>query len=249
MRWLRWWWVRRSEFAVKRAAPPARGVGGHAAGTRAPAPRAAGEGKGAGSNKVRIIAGAWRSRVITFPDVPGLRPTADRVRGTLFNWLGQDLTGLRCLDLFAGSGALGFEALSRNARHVTMIERDARARAALSQTANTLGAGGGLDSRLDTRLDIIGADALQFLLQCNGRHKTENQRPELFDVVFCDPPFQQEWFSELWAPLAGVLAEGGVVYAESAAALAPPAPWQVHKSGRAGAVHYHLINIAAPETE
>jgi len=251
---------------VKRAAPPARGVGGRAAGTRAtearaagtratetraagaraPAPRAAaGEGKGAGSNKVRIIAGQWRSRVITFPDVPGLRPTADRVRGTLFNWLGQDLTGMRCLDLFAGSGALGFEALSRNAKHVTMIERDARARAALSQSADILGAG----SRLDSRLDIIGADALQFLLQCNGRHKTENQRSGSFDVVFCDPPFQQEWFAELWAPLAGVLAEGGVVYAESAAELHPPAPWQVHKSGRAGAVHYHLINIAAPETE
>jgi 16S rRNA (guanine(966)-N(2))-methyltransferase RsmD len=192
-------------------------------------------------NQVRITGGQWRSRLIRFPDVPNLRPTADRVRITLFNWLGQDLTGLRCLDLFAGSGALGFEALSRNAKHVTMIERDARARAALSQTANTLGAG--------SRLDILGADALQFLLQCNERHKTENQRSELFDVVFCDPPFQQEWFAQLWAPLAGVLAEGGVVYAESAAALAPPAPWQVHKSGRAGAVHYHLINIAAPETE
>jgi len=228
---------------MKRAAPGRGGAardhgpGGRGPVARAPAPR----GSGAGANKVRIISGEWRSRVITFPDVPGLRPTADRVRGTLFNWLGQDLTGLRCLDLFAGSGALGFEALSRNAKHVTMIERDARARAALSQTADTLGAG--------SRLDIIGADALQFLLQRNERHKTENQRSERFDVVFCDPPFQQEWFSELWTPLAGVLAEGGVVYAESAAALAPPAPWQVHKSGRAGAVHYHLINIAAPETE
>ena len=182
-------------------------------------------------NKVRIIGGEWRSRLVTFPDVPGLRPTADRVRGTLFNWLGQDLTGKVCLDLFAGSGALGFEALSRNARHVTMIERDARARAGLSKSADTLQAG--------ARLDILGADALQFLLQCNQRDKSNNQR---FDVVFCDPPFKQDWFPKLWQPLAGVLAEGGVIYAESEAALAPPPPWRVRKSGRAGAVHYHLID-------
>ncbi|HEX4328399.1 MAG TPA: 16S rRNA (guanine(966)-N(2))-methyltransferase RsmD [Burkholderiales bacterium] len=182
-------------------------------------------------NKVRIIGGEWRSRLVTFPDVPGLRPTADRVRGTLFNWLGQDLTGKTCLDLFAGSGVLGFEALSRNARHVTMVERDARARAGLSASAQTLQAG--------ARLDILGADALQFLLQCNQRDKSNNQR---FDVVFCDPPFKQDWFPKLWQPLAGVLAEGGVVYAESEAALAPPPPWQLRKSGRAGAVHYHLID-------
>ena len=194
------------------------------------------------SNKVRIIGGEWRSRLIAFPDVPGLRPTADRVRGTLFNWLGQDLTGKVCLDLFAGSGALGFEALSRNARHVTMIERDARARAGLSQSANLLHAQG--------RLDILGADALQFLLQRNesrgestqGLENSNNQRFGVaYDVVFCDPPFKQDWFPRLWAPLAGVLAAGGLVYAESEALLAPPPPWQVRKSGRAGAVHYHLI--------
>lgn len=181
-------------------------------------------------NKVRIIGGAWRSRFITFPDATGLRPTSDRVRGTLFNWLGQDLTGKTCLDLFSGSGALGFEALSRNARHVTMIERDAKVRAALAKTAQTLGAG--------ERLELLGLDALQFLLQRSERDKSNNQR---YDVVFCDPPFNQDWFVKLWAPLENVLAEDGVVYAESEAALTPPAPWQVHKAGRAGAVHYHLI--------
>ena len=183
-------------------------------------------------NKVRIIGGEWRSRLISFPDVPGLRPTADRVRGTLFNWLGQDLTSRVCLDLFAGSGVLGFEALSRNARHVTMVERDARARAGLTQSANLLHA--------QDRLDILGGDALQFLLQRSERDNTNNQR---FDVVFCDPPFKQDWFPKVWAPLQAVLAPAGVVYAESESALAPPPPWRVLKSGRAGAVHYHLIHL------
>ena len=195
-------------------------------------------------NQVRIIGGTWRSRLIRFPDIPNLRPTADRVRGTLFNWLGQDLTGLRCLDLFAGSGALGFEALSRNAKHVTMIERDAKARAALMQTANTLGAG--------ERLDILGGDALQFLLQRSDALESDdnsNNQVLRYDVVFCDPPFAQEWFGKLWAPLSRVLADGGLVYAESAAAVTPPPPWQVHKSGKAGAVHYHLINRTTTDTE
>jgi len=182
-------------------------------------------------NQVRIGGGTWRSRVIAFPDVPGLRPTADRIRGTLFNWLGQDLTGSTCLDLFAGSGVLGFEALSRNAKHVVMIERDARARAALNKSAHALDAG--------DRLDILGGDALQFLLQRNER--TENSNNQRFDVIFCDPPFQQGWFPKLWEPLAGVLAEGGLLYAESESALAPPPPWHVAKSGKAGAVHYHLL--------
>ncbi|HEY4370704.1 MAG TPA: 16S rRNA (guanine(966)-N(2))-methyltransferase RsmD [Burkholderiales bacterium] len=181
-------------------------------------------------NQVRIIGGQWRSRLITFPDAPGLRPTGDRVRGTLFNWLGQDLTGKACLDLFAGSGALGFEALSRNAKRVTMIERDGKVRAALARNAQALQAG--------ERLELLGQDALQFLLQRSECDKSNNQR---YDVVFCDPPFKQDWFAKLWAPLQDVLAEDGVVYAESEAELAPPAPWQVRKSGRAGAVHYHLI--------
>mgnify|MGYP001499068626 FL=1 len=93
-------------------------------------------------NRVRIIGGQWRSRVLRFPDAEQLRPTPDRVRETLFNWLGQDLTGLRCLDLFAGSGVLGLEAASRGARLVVMVERDPIAFNALRENANLLQASG-----------------------------------------------------------------------------------------------------------
>ena len=109
------------------------------------------------AGQVRIIGGQWRSRVLKFPDLPGLRPTPDRVRETLFNWLGQDLSGMRCLDLFAGSGALAFEALSRNAREVVMVERDARTRAALADSATLLDCA--------VRARIGGTDALQFWLR------------------------------------------------------------------------------------
>src|SRR5512147_1235301 len=90
------------------------------------------------SNRVRIVGGAWRSRLLPFPDVPGLRPTPDRVRETLFNWLGQLMDGKVCLDLFSGSGALGFEALSRGARQVVMVERDAKVARSLRDNATTL---------------------------------------------------------------------------------------------------------------
>src|SRR5512140_2532572 len=96
---------------------------------------------GAARNRLRIIGGDWRSRIVRFPDAPGLRPTPDRVRETLFNWLGQRLDGLSCLDLFAGSGALGFEALSRGARRVVMVERDRATAVALRLSAQALEAG------------------------------------------------------------------------------------------------------------
>src|SRR3989304_10082248 len=105
-------------------------------------------------NRVRIIGGLWRSRMITFPDSHGLRPTPDRVRETLFNWLGQDLTGRHCLDLYAGSGALGYEALSRGAASVTMVERAVRALRALQANAALLGARG---------LNLVCGAALEFL--------------------------------------------------------------------------------------
>src|SRR5690606_30100363 len=122
-------------------------------------------------NRLRIVGGTWRSRVLTFPDALGLRPTPDRVRETLFNWLGQDLTGRRCLDLFAGSGALGFEALSRNAAHVDMVERARSVHAFLRRSAETLQAG--------ARLHLVLADALEFLRAAQGQ----------YDVVFLDPPY------------------------------------------------------------
>ena len=175
--------------------------------------------------QVRIVGGAWRSRVVRFPDVPDLRPTSDRVRETLFNWLGQDLTGKACLDLFAGSGALGFEALSRNARSLVMVETEAAVRAALTRNAEALQAG--------ERLRIVRSDALQFLNTCGP----------VFDVIFCDPPFREDWFPRLWPGLLGALSPHGVLYAESGRMLTPQSPWQIVRSGHAGQVFYQLMKV------
>lgn len=176
-----------------------------------------------GEGSVRIIGGAWRSRVLRFPAIQDLRPTSDRVRETVFNWLGQDLTGKTCLDLFAGSGALGFEALSRNARLVVMVESVAAVRASLSLNAASLGTG--------ARLKIAADDALQFLRTCQDR----------FDVIFCDPPFREDWFARLWPQLEKLLSDGGVVYAESGRSLELPPGWQSLKAGKAGQVAYQLL--------
>jgi 16S rRNA (guanine(966)-N(2))-methyltransferase RsmD len=176
-------------------------------------------------NRVRIVGGQWRSRVIRFPEVPGLRPTPDRVRETVFNWLGQDLTGLRCLDLFAGSGALGFEAASRGAREVVMVERDAKAFRALDESRRALG---GLAVRL------VRADALEFLAADAGQ----------YDVAFLDPPFAMGQRDLLLARTRPRLAPGALVYVEAPQAAAPPAGWAVHRSGRAGTVHYQLLRAS-----
>jgi 16S rRNA (guanine(966)-N(2))-methyltransferase RsmD len=179
------------------------------------------------ANRVRIIGGSWRSRVITFPDAAGLRPTPDRVRETLFNWLGQDLTGRRCLDLFAGAGALGFEALSRGASEVVMVEHSSVAAAALRANAARLGA---------RRLRVVVGDALHFLADpAVGR----------YDIVFVDPPFRSGLAERALERLPAVLADGGVAYVESDAALVPPPPWRVRRHARAGAVHYHLVDWGA----
>jgi len=176
------------------------------------------------SNVVRVVGGAWRSRRVSFPDLPDLRPTADRVRETLFNWLGQDLAGKRCLDLFAGSGALGFEALSRGATEVVMVESSRAAHRALQENAARLGAG--------ARLRLVLGDALHFLAaRGSGR----------FDVVFVDPPYGSGLVDAVLAHLPAVLAPGGCAYVESGSPVAPAPPWRVRRAARAGAVHYHLI--------
>ncbi len=172
--------------------------------------------------EVRIIGGAWRSRRIRFADRPGLRPTPDRVRETLFNWLGQDLTGKRCLDLFAGSGALGFEAASRGAKHVTMVERDAAALQALRTNGEALQA---------TAVEVVRADALEFLKNHRSR----------YDVVFLDPPFADDCWPQLLTGVPAVLAPGGLVYCERAQALEALQGWEVIKSGRAGQVSHQLL--------
>jgi 16S rRNA (guanine(966)-N(2))-methyltransferase RsmD len=177
------------------------------------------------ANRVRIVGGAWRSRVLRFAPRPGLRPTPDRVRETLFNWLGQDLAGKRCLDLFAGSGALGFEAASRGAAQVTMVERDRTAHAALVENARLLGG---------EALEVKMTDALEFLRTDRGD----------YDVVFLDPPFGSDLLGQALALLPPRLARGAFVYVESGEPAEPAPGWEVWRSGRAGAVNYQLLKRA-----
>ncbi len=174
------------------------------------------------ANRVRIIGGEWRSRFITFTDQKDLRPTPDRVRETLFNWLGQDLTGKRCLDLYAGSGALGFEAASRGAQQVVLVARERGVRATLEANRGTLKA---------TQVEVVQADALEFL-----RHDSR-----VYDVVFLDPPFADNPWEALLERLVQRLAPDALVYCESGDALSAPDGWEVHRQGRAGQVNYQLL--------
>ena len=174
------------------------------------------------SNTVRIIGGLWRSRILEFPDVADLRPTPDRVRETLFNWLGRDLTGMACLDLFAGSGALGFEALSRGAASVVMVEKNPTVLRALRESARKLGA---------TNLTVVRGDALEFARGTRSR----------FDVVFLDPPYRLGQQVAALDLLRRLLVERGRVYVESDAVFEPPQGWVILKRARAGNVHFHLL--------
>jgi 16S rRNA (guanine966-N2)-methyltransferase len=188
--------------------------------------------RGDSARQLRIIAGRWRGRRWRFPDTT-MRPTADRVRETLFNWLQPYIAGRRCLDLFAGSGALSLEALSRGAVHACVIERDRQAAAAIAATAREFGAGG---------IDVHCADALQFLQQ--ARPPTDGR----FDLVFVDPPFDAGLAAPALQLLAsrGWLAPGALIYVELPRGGPVPAPsgWQPLKSGAAGAVGYHLYRSA-----
>jgi 16S rRNA (guanine966-N2)-methyltransferase len=179
-------------------------------------------------NTVRIIGGRWRGRKLRFPDATGLRPTPDRVRETLFNWLGQDLTGLRCLDLFAGSGALGFEAASRNAASVTLVERAREVADALTQSAQQLGA---------EQCRVLRRDALEFLADCAA----DGPGGGAFDVVFLDPPFGSDLLGRVLERLPGVVGSAALIYLESDVKPGNQAPWRVAKEGRAGAVYYALL--------
>ena len=178
----------------------------------------------AGRNRVRIIAGKWRSRLLKFPPAAQLRPTPDRVRETLFNWLGQRLDGLACVDLFAGSGALGFEAASRGARRVVMVERDRDVAKALRESALSLGA---------ESVEIIEDDALRFVARTVER----------FDVAFVDPPFESDLAHRIMERLPERLNAGARVYVESAALLMLAAPWKALRADRAGAVRYALYEF------
>ena len=184
------------------------------------------------AGKVRIIAGRWRGSKLDVPDVAGLRPSSDRVRETLFNWLQGHIAGARCLDLFAGSGALGFEAASRGALRVTMIERDAVALAALRASAARLGAG---------QVEILAADALAWLARTPDR---------AFDVVFVDPPFAAGLHRDALDALAPWLAADAQVYVETAGDAAPPAlaGFVPRREGATREVRFALLHRCAPVT-
>jgi 16S rRNA (guanine966-N2)-methyltransferase len=171
---------------------------------------------------VRIIAGRWRSRLLEVPALPDLRPTPDRVRETLFNWLGQRLDGCACLDLFAGSGALGFEAASRGAARVVMVESDPAALAALRRSRESLRA---------LEVEVVAGEALDFLGRAGER----------FDVVFLDPPFRQNALPALLEKLPPRLVPGARVYLEGAQAVPAAPPWRELRRARAGQVSFQLL--------
>lgn len=174
---------------------------------------------------MRISGGEWRSRLLRFPDAPGLRPTPDRVRQTVFNWLGQDLHGLHCLDLFAGTGVMGFEALSRGAKSLVLVEKSTIAYKALLENQKSLKAD---DAK------VFNLDALVFL----------EQSQDLFDVIFVDPPYNQGWLDKLLPDLGTHVALNGMVYVEAEYALADTPQWQIVKHGKAGNVFYHLLKFS-----
>ena len=189
--------------------------------TGKPAPKSQGPGE------VRIIGGLYKRSKLAVPHIPGLRPTPDRVRETLFNWLGQDLSGWRCLDAYAGTGALGFEAASRGAAQVRMVEQNSALVAALNASKTKLKAG---------NVQIERGDALSAL---------RGQAAGSMDVVFLDPPFESTQYLELILASVAVISSYGAIYLEAPRAWTEaelaPLGLRVAKFGKAGAVHFHLL--------
>ena len=177
------------------------------------------------SNQVRIIAGSWRGRKLVFPPIPGLRPTPDRVRETLFNWLDPVIRGLHCLDLFSGSGALGIEAASRGAAEVVLVDNNPRVVESLREQLQLLDA---------VQVQLVQADIGHYL----------SGTPRAFDIVFLDPPFREGRLSECMHHLEtrGWLAAEAWVYLEAEHGLLPDLPenWTLYRSKQAGQVDYHL---------
>lgn len=186
-----------------------------------------------GRNQLRIIGGQWRSRRLPFPSIAGLRPTADAVRETVFNWLQPYIRGARCLDLFAGSGALGLEAVSRGARQAVLVERSRTVAAALLANVDRL--------RASAAVQVVHADAQRFLAG----------QGEPFDVVFLDPPFKSAGLIEPVCrrlDAAGWLANGALIYLETDSHRAMgglPGGWRALRGGVAGTVSYRLLQYQA----
>jgi len=184
--------------------------------------------RGSRPGRLRIVAGKWRSRLLPVPDVPGLRPTSERIRETLFNWLAPTIEGTRCLDLFAGTGALGIEALSRGAGSVEFVENSKLAVQALRESLQALS---------DTNAVIHEADAVAYL---------NSESPATFDTVFVDPPFAADRYAELCRLLASHcwLAKGAHIYLEQdSSQTIPDLPegWELLNEKLAGNVRYSLI--------
>lgn len=184
------------------------------------------------TNQVRIIGGIWRSRRISFHDVQGLRPTPDRVRETVFNWLQAEISGAHCLDMFAGSGAMGFEALSRGADSMVMIEFDAKQAVCLKQSAEILKA---------ENLTILHGDSLKVLPKESARIRPQDG----FDVVFLDPPFHKGMLENALGVLVreNMLRDGGWVYMETErpwSELALDGTFELYRETRAGLVNSYL---------
>jgi 16S rRNA (guanine966-N2)-methyltransferase len=183
--------------------------------------------RGTPSGRLRIVAGKWRSRLLPVADLPGLRPTAERIRETLFNWLANSIDGKCCLDLFAGTGALGFEALSRGAGQVVFVESSDRAVRVLQESASTLGVSGAR---------ILNEDALAYL----------SGESQPFDIVFLDPPFAADLLEELCKLLhdGNWLADGARIYLEQDRGRPLPElpdDWTILKDKTAGQVRYALV--------
>jgi 16S rRNA (guanine966-N2)-methyltransferase len=186
--------------------------------------------RGAQSRVLRIIGGRWRGRRLQFPPLADIRPTPDRVRETLFNWLGQRVQGARCLDLFAGSGALGLEALSRGAAQVIFVEQERRAAQQLRAHLSAWHASGA---------EVLTLDAVHYLSGAARR----------FDIVFLDPPFASSLIAStaVLLEMRGWLSPDALIYVETerrAELPQLPATWQVRKAKQAGAVGYHLLTRA-----
>lgn len=182
--------------------------------------------RGHARHEVRIIGGQWRRRLLPVLAEEGLRPTSDRVRETLFNWLGQSLDGLRCLDMFAGSGALGFEAASRGAAYVLMLERNGRVVKQLRENQARLEA---------NQIAIVHTDALAYAAQLPAG---------TFDIIFLDPPFAQNLLMLALDRALPLLQPAGLLYVETGQPLDEaglPPSYQVLRASRAGAVYYHLL--------
>lgn len=184
----------------------------------------------AGRGRVRIVGGRWRNTRLQVPDLPGLRPTSDRVRETLFNWLMPALPGARVLDLFAGSGALGLEAVSRGAASALLVERDPALAAALRAVVERLGA--------REQVQVVGGDALRWLQSAPPAHA---------DIVFVDPPFADGLWMPVIQQLARHVSNGAWLYVEAPAPLRQqlPSQWVLQREGGTREVGYALYRHAA----